>query len=310
LVEQMRAMAEQDKAEVVLMGAETAAPWEYGVLRMENNKVMEIVENPAKGQEPSNIKLVGSLLLPPDFFDYYQKLGNYHPEDFIDALNLCIKDKATGLIVLEKERSVLKYPWHLLGMVALAFESEEFKPFLSATAKIGKNVVMEGDVFIGKDVVIGNNTVIKGPCYIGDNCKIGASNVLRGPVDLENNVLTGALMEIKNSLIQEGTHLHSGYVGDSVIGRNCRFGAGFVTANRRIDRVNIKADVKGNKIDTSLTYLGAMIGDNVRFGIHCGTMPGVLIGKDCLVGPGTIVFENLEDNANLYTKFENIKKGV
>ena len=115
-------------------------------------------------------------------------------------------------------------------------------------------------------------------------------------------------MEIKNSLVQEGTHFHSGYLGDSVIGKNCRFGAGFIVANRRIDRGNIKSVVKGEKVDTGLTYLGVIVGDNTRFGIHSGTMPGVLIGSDCLIGPGSLVFENLEDNTAFYTKFEGVRK--
>jgi acetyltransferase-like isoleucine patch superfamily enzyme len=37
-------------------------------------------------------------------------------------------------------------------------------------------------------------------------------------------------------------------------------------------------------------------------------MPGVLIGSNCLVGPSSVVFENIEDNATFYTKFQGIKK--
>jgi len=297
-----------EKPKAVLVGRKTSHPHDYGILKTEGERVVEIVENPQAGAEPSDIKVVGAYFLEPDFFDYYQKIEEHHPEDFIDALNNYIKEKATKLVVLEKEPSSLKYPWEVLGILPMMFDSDNFKPSISQTAKIGENVVMEGDVYIGEKVVIGANTVILGPCYIGDNCKIGANNVLRGPVNLEKDVVTGALMEIKNSLVQEGTHFHSGYLGDSVIGKNCRFGAGFIVANRRIDRGNIKSVVKGEKVDTGLTYLGVIVGDNTRFGIHSGTMPGVLIGSDCLIGPGSLVFENLEDNTAFYTKFEGVRK--
>jgi len=66
--------------------------------------------------------------------------------------------------------------------------------------------------------------------------------------------------------------------------------------------------VKGKKIDTGLTYFGMVVGDNTRFGIHSGTMPGALIGSNCTIGPGTLVFENIEDNTAFFTEFKGTKK--
>jgi bifunctional UDP-N-acetylglucosamine pyrophosphorylase/glucosamine-1-phosphate N-acetyltransferase len=236
------------------------------------------------------------------------KLTNHHGEDLIDALNLYIKEKNTQLVLLDKELPTLKYPWHLFEILKLMFESENFKEHISSSATIGKNVVINGKVYIGENVKIGENSVINGLCYIGDNCEIGINNVLRGSVNLEKDVKTGAFCEIKNTIIQEGTHLHSGYFGDSIIGKNCRFGAGFITANRRLDRGNIKTAVKGKKIDTGLTYFGTVVGDNTCFGINCGTMPGVLIGSNSIVGPGSVIFNNIEDNKIFYTEFKGIKE--
>lgn len=278
------------QAEVVLTGSPTSTPWDFGILKMENDKVVEIVEKPEKGKEPSNIKILGAYFLQPDFFEYYQRIKNHHPEDFVDALNLYIKDKRISFLLLEKDVPELKYPWQPLEILRIMFKKSDFQSYISPSAVIGKNTVIEGNV------------------YIGDNCQIGPNNVLRGPLNLEKNVKTGAFCEIKNSIVGEGTHFHSGYIGDSIIGENCRFGAGFITANRRIDRRNIMATVKGKKMDTGLTYLGAIIGNNSRFGIHAGTMPGVLIGSNCVVGPGTLVFENLENNSKIFTEFKSVKK--
>jgi len=279
-----------EKPSAILVGAQTNAPWDYGIFKLEGEKVLEIVENPRPGQEPSKIKEVGIYFLEPDFFNYYQNLSKHHEADFIDALNFYIKDKKTKVLFWPKEVSSLKYPWDLLAISKIILESENFKNYISPSATIGENVI------------------IKGKVYIGDNCQIGHNNVLRGPLNLENNVKTGAFCEIKNLVVQEGTHFHSGYIGDSVIGQNCRFGAGFITANRRIDRQNIKSTVKGKKIDTGLTYFGTIVGDNTCFGIHSGTMPGVLIGSNCVIGPGTLVFENLEDDTAFFAEFKGIKK--
>src|SRR3989338_7515147 len=279
-----------EKPATVLVGAQTNTPWDYGILKLEGERIIEIVENPKSGQEPSNIKVVGTYFLSPDFFDAYQKLSKHHEADFVDALNLYLKDKPSELVLLPKDTPSLKYPWNLLEISKIMLESEDFKNYISPSATIGANMV------------------IKGKVYIGPHCQIGDHNVLRGPLNLESGVRTGAFFEIKNSVVQEGTHFHSGYVGDSVIGKNCRFGAGFITANRRLDRGSIKSVVKGKKIDTGLTYFGAAVGDNSSFGIHAGTMPGILIGSNCQIGPSTAVFENVEDSTSLFTEFKTIKK--
>lgn len=292
---------------VVLAGVKTISPWDYGVLKIKGNKVLGIVENPPKGKEPSNIKATETYILPPDFFDFYEKLTQKE-DNLIGAINSIIEQRGAELVLLKKDSVSLKYPWHLLNLSKIFFSFQYFKKSISPSAKISKNVIINGDVFIGKNVTILENTVINGPCYVGNNSKIAANNVFRAPVILEDDVMTGAFCEIKNSIVGRGTHLHSGYVGDSVIGENCRFGAGFITANRRTDRNNIKSIVKKEKIDTGLTRLGAVIGSDTRFGIHTGTMPGVIIGSGCNIGPGTLVFENLEDNTTFYAKFERVLK--
>src|SRR3989344_4740069 len=258
----------------IFVGSKTDSPWDYGIFKLNGDNILEIVENPKKGKEPSKIKQAGIYLLEPAYFDYYQKLPKHHEADNIDTLNIYLKEKKACLLLWENDIPSLKYPWNVLSISRIMLESESFQNYVSPAATIGTNVV------------------IKGKVYIGDNCQIGDNNVLRGPLNLEKNVKTGAFFEIKNSVVQEGTHFHSGYVGDSVIGKNCRLGAGFITANRRLDRGNIKSVVKGKKIDTGLTYFGAAVGDNSSFGIHAGTMPGILIGSNSVIGPGSLVSEN------------------
>ncbi len=152
------------------------------------------------------------------------------------------------------------------------------------------------------------NAVIKGPCYIGDNCVIGNNSLIREYSNLENNCLVGAFAEITRSIFQEDVHIHSGYFGDSIFGKGCRIGAGTVTANVRIDRGEIKSVVKGEKIETGLDSLGAIVGENTKIGVHCSLMPGKLIGSNCTIGPNSVVFENIEDNNTFFTEFKGVKK--
>ncbi|PIQ06850.1 MAG: hypothetical protein COW72_01520, partial [Candidatus Nealsonbacteria bacterium CG18_big_fil_WC_8_21_14_2_50_37_10] len=112
------------------------------------------------------------------------------------------------------------------------------------------------------------------------------------------------------SIFQEDVHTHSGYFGDSIFSKGCRLGAGTITANVKIDRGEVKAVVKGEKLGTGLHSLGCIMGKNTKTGIHCSLMPGVLIGSNCLIGPNSVVFENIEDNATFYTEFKGIKKSA
>ncbi len=309
IVEKILEKYKVEKAQTILVGAKTAAPWDHGIFKLKEEKIIEIVEKPKSGEEPSDIKVAGTCFFQPDFFDYYQSLPQHHEKDFIDVLNIYIKNKKTEFVFWEKDSLKLKYPWDFLKILRIMFGTEKFKHFISSSARIGKNVTIKGKVYISDNVIIGDNTVISGSCFIDKNCKIGANNVLRGPISLAEEVATGAFMEIKNSIIGKGTHFHSGYLGDSIIGQNCRFGAGFITANRRFDQANIKSIVRGKKIDTGLNYFGTAIGDNAFFGVQSGTMPGVLVGSNCSIGPGTLVFENIEDNTIFYTKYKiKIKK--
>jgi len=33
-----------------------------------------------------------------------------------------------------------------------------------------------------------------------------------------------------------------------------------------------------------------------------------LVGSDCQIGPGSVIFENVEDDTVLFTEFKNVKK--
>lgn len=281
-------------AKIILLGAKTNNPQLYGILELQGDKVKNIIEKPEKEKTPSNIKVVGVYFLPREFLDYYQKV----PEKmyaFEEALTLYMKEKEVRVVITKKETPSLKYPWDLLKVTKILL-NKYLEPKIAKTARISKNVVIEGNVYIGENTQIFENAVIKGPCYIGDNCVIGNNSLIRDYTNLENDCLIGALAEVTRSIFQENVHCHSGYFGDSIFGKGCRLGAGTITANVRIDRGEIKSVVKGEKIGTGLNSLGCIVGENTKTGIHCSLMPGVLIGSNCTIWPGSIVFNNIEDN--------------
>jgi bifunctional UDP-N-acetylglucosamine pyrophosphorylase/glucosamine-1-phosphate N-acetyltransferase len=93
-------------------------------------------------------------------------------------------------------------------------------------------------------------------------------------------------VEVKNSIIMKGSKIpHHNYVGDSIIGEGCNFGAGTKIANLRLD----KKDITAAGMDTKRRKLGAIIGDRVETGINACINVGSIIGNNTHIGPGAIV---------------------
>jgi bifunctional UDP-N-acetylglucosamine pyrophosphorylase/glucosamine-1-phosphate N-acetyltransferase len=177
---------------------------------------------------------------------------------------------------------------------------------ISKKANISKTSNIIGPVVIDDGATIDEYAVVKGPCYIGKNTFIGTSTLVRDGSDIEQDCVVGAYMEIKNSIILSGSKTHSGFLGDSIVGRNSRIAALFSSANVRLDRATVKVEFKGKKVDSDLKSLGVIIGDGVIIGSRVSTMPGVVIGSNSSIGPSTTVMKNVPADTIFYTKFKEI----
>jgi len=294
------------KCNSILLASKTKTPWFFGILKVKEDKVLEIIEKPKKGKAPSDLKVIGIYFLPKEFLIYLRKFRG-HQYSFEKALSFFAKRESIKFTVSLKEPPSLKFPWHLFEIKNFLMK-RYLKSEIANSAKIAKSCQIENKIFISENCKIFENVVIKGPCYIGKNCIIGNNSLIRESTNLENSCLIGANAEVKNCLFQENIHTHSGYFGDSIFGKECRIGAGLITANVRLDRKKVKPLVKKERIDTGFKRLGTIVGENTSFGIHCSLMPGVLIGSNCQIGPNSLVEENIEDNIIFYTKFKGIKK--
>ncbi|MEK7451072.1 MAG: sugar phosphate nucleotidyltransferase [Patescibacteria group bacterium] len=297
------------KNSAILVGAATDTPSLFGILKIEKDKVIDIVEKPKKGEEPSNVKALGIYILTPGFFEIYKETKK-HQYDFEEALSAYMKKNSVGLMFWDRETVTLKYPWDLLGIKNYLFKS--LKRSISEKSKIAKTAEIIGEVVIGDNVTIMEGVRIKGPCFIGDNTIIGNNALLRNGVDVGENCLVGSFMEVKNTIIMDESTTHSGFIGDSVIGAKCRIAAQFCTGNVRLDRGIIKTVVKEESVETGTKFLGVFIGRGSSLGIKVSTMPGIIIGRNVTIGPSTVVMKNIPSDTKYYTKFQEIisKKNV
>ncbi len=275
----------------------------FGVLKIKRDRVLDIIEKPSKGAEPSNLRLIGIYLFSKDFLRVLRQTIDEHYR-LEKAISKFTKEGIVNFVKTDKDAPSLKYIWDILGIKN--FLLQDMNALRGENIQIAKSAEIIGKVMLGDNAVIMEGVKIKGPCFIGKNVTIGNNTILRGGVDIEDNCVVGANMEVKNSLIMGGTRVHSGFIGDSIIGENVRIGAGFLTANVRLDRKNIESVINNIKMDTGINHLGAIIGKNVHIGIKSSTMPGVIIEKNATVGPLTVVLNNVPPDTKYYTKFQEV----
>lgn len=297
-----------NNVKAVLTLIEVDNPSNYGIVSTQNDKITEIIEKPTSEEAPSNLANAGIYLFSPEIFDAIEKtkLSERGEYEITDSLDIELKEgwEILGLISHEPWMDVGR-PWELLKSNQDFLEKMEN----NIEGEIEDNVTVHGPLHLGKGSIVRSGCYIQGPVFIGENCDVGPNTYLRPYACLCNNVDVGNAVEIKNSIIMDGTNVnHLSYVGDSVIGVNCNLGAGTNLANLRFDDKHVKVTVKEKRIDSGLRKLGAIFGDGVKTGINTSVNPGVKIGNGSFINAGCVLYEDIESNSLVSTKTNLIVK--
>ena len=89
--------------------------------------------------------------------------------------------------------------------------------------------------------------------------------------------------------------MHEGHLGDSWVGRWVNFGAGTTNSNllNTYGEVTMRLEPEGQRFRTGRQFLGAIIGDHVKFAILTRIMTGSVIGTGAMIAttapPPTLV---------------------
>ena len=87
-----------------------------------------------------------------------------------------------------------------------------------------------GPIYIGKNAIVQEGAMIRGPFVLGENSLVRMGAKIYGATTIGNNCVVGG--EIKNIVMQGNSNkAHDGYLGDSVVGEWCNFGAGSSNSN-------------------------------------------------------------------------------
>jgi NDP-sugar pyrophosphorylase family protein len=177
-------------------------------------------------------------------------------------------------------------PWELLG--------EPLEEFLGRLPSSAIEIAMTPDAHVfGDRIAIGAGTriypgaVIEGPVWIGRDVQIRPGAYLRPGNWIGDGCVIGTNTEIKRSILFPGAKApHQNYLGDSILGSGVNLGAGTILANLRHDGSEVCIPSGEERISTGRRKLGAVLGDRVKTGCNSVLNPGAIVGIDSQIYPG------------------------
>ena len=284
---------ERAKAVATLGAYRVEDPSPYGVLLTRGERVVKLVEKSKR--PPSKLANAGVYVFEPAIFDAIRctKSSKRGELELTSSIQRLI---AGGELVQVKELEWwmdLGRPWELLDAneYLLKRQVASVKGVIEPNANVGDNVS------IGEGTRVRSGAYIEGPTYVGRDCDMGPNCYVRPFTSIGDGVRIGNGVEIKNCIIMDHTHIgHLSYVGDSIVGRNCNFGAGTKVGNLRLDDKNVVMTIKGKRVDTGKRKLGAVIADGVKTGLNSVINPGLKLGPNSAVGPGVVLYKDLPPN--------------
>ena len=194
------------------------------------------------------------------------------------------------LAVVEQEMQ------HRLRLAAMAGGVTMIDPttvFLSWDTKLGRDIVLEPNVFFGPGVKVADGVTIKANSHIdgaeiGLGCIVGPFARLRPGAKLARDVHVGNFVEVKNAALDDGVKAnHLSYLGDAHVGAGTNVGAGTITCNY---------DGYG-KFHTE-------IGKNVFIGSDVALVAPVAVGDGAVIGAGSVVTRDVSADALTVTRAE------
>lgn len=134
----------------------------------------------------------------------------------------------------------------------------------------------EGPIYIGRNATVMEGSCLRGPLAIGEGATVKMGTRIYGATTVGPFSTVGG--EIKNAvLFGYSNKAHDGYLGDSVIGEWCNFGAGTSTSNVKNTASDVVVWTPGGPRNVGLKC-GTLMGDYARTAINTALNTGTVIG--------------------------------
>jgi acetyltransferase-like isoleucine patch superfamily enzyme len=170
------------------------------------------------------------------------------------------------------------FPGTYIGKIPKGAGATARPTTFNETIVIGENCAIGPNAVIYYDVEIGNNTLIGDGASLREKVKVGNYCIISRYVTINYNSSIG-----NNTKIMDLAHI----TGNCFVGNNVFISIHVSTVN---DNVVVNREYKEEKIT------GPTFQDNCTIGAGAIILPGVTISKGSMVGAGSVVTKNVEEN--------------
>lgn len=178
-----------------------------------------------------------------------------------------------------------QWAWEALPRLA-AYIEEHARAEVDPSAVVEPGAHVEGAVRVGPGARIERGAFVRGPAILGPGTEVRFGAYLRGRVLTGRGCVLGNSSEFKTTiLLDRAQAAHYAYCGDSILGARVNLGAGTKLSNLRIDGRDVCVRFEGQKLDTGLRKLGAILGDDTQTGCNAVLNPGTVTGRGVHVWP-------------------------
>jgi len=303
-------------AHVAVLGFTPDDPSGYGRLVCDpSGKLLAIREEKDASEAERKIRLCNSGVMAfrcPDLLGLLSRIGNdnaKHEFYLTDAVALARAAGLNARVVeasadevlginsrqqLAEAEAVFQRRARLKAMAEGVTMIAPDTVWLSYDTQLGRDVVIEPNVFFGPGVVVEDGVVIKANSHIDGadtkskagvrvrkGAEIGPFARLRPGADIGPGVHIGNFVEVKNTTIEEGAKAnHLAYIGDGFVGARANIGAGTIFCNY-------------DGFNKHRTEIGA----DAFVGSNSALVAPVRIGAGAYIGSGSVITKDVESGA-------------
>lgn len=321
--ETMRAMLDRlhaaDAPAVVVLGFRPADTLQYGRVLAHGDRIEKMVEHKDASDAERACTLCNSGLMAvrsDELFGLLSRVGNdnaqgeYYLVDIVNVANadgrICAvvetadEDEVAG-INSRAELAEAEGRWqHRRRAQAMADGATLIAPqtvWFAWDTQLGRDVVVEPNVWFGPGVTVANNVTIRAFCHIegaslAEGVEVGPYARLRPGAVLKENSKIGNFVEMKKAVLGPGAKAnHLTYLGDAEVGAGANIGAGTITCN----------------YDGYFKHK-TVIGERAFIGSNSALIAPVRIGADAIVAAGSAVSRDVADGELRLVRAEQLVK--
>ena len=301
-------LADDDKPRVAVLGFRPDDAKAYGrIIAGRDGAIAKMVEYKDASDDERAVNLCNSgvtAVRAADLWPLLDRVGNdnaageYYLPDIV-MLALADGDRAVVVetdadeVIGINSRAELAYAeerWQAARRAdAMADGASLIAPetvWFAYDTKVGRDVLIEPNVFFGPGVSIADRATIRANSHIegasvGEGAEVGPFARLRPGAVLGEKSKIGNFVEVKKAVLGKGAKAnHLTYLGDAEIGAGANIGAGTITCN----------------YDGFFKYK-TVIGEGAFIGSNSALVAPVTIGAGAIVGAGSTVTKDVEADA-------------